>query len=101
MTLNQVYSDISKRYISLLEKKEGEFQIVRENIGKEHIIKMLSQIVKNKEMSLDKKARWFGFIQGVLFVNNIISVKEERNLTRPLFHAAYERRGDSTDTISV
>lgn len=37
----------------------------------------------------DKLSRWLGYVQGVLTVRRIIDVQEERDLSRPLFHAAY------------
>lgn len=37
----------------------------------------------------DKLSRWLGYVQGVLTVRHIISVDEEREVSRPLFHAAY------------
>lgn len=37
----------------------------------------------------DKLSRWLGYIQGVLAVRGLIDVQEERELSRPLFHAAY------------
>lgn len=37
----------------------------------------------------DKMNRWLGFIQGVLAMRGIISVDEEREFTRPLFHSLH------------
>lgn len=41
----------------------------------------------------DKTSRWLGFIQGVLYAEGKLSIDEERNLTRPLFHKAYKEMG--------
>lgn len=37
----------------------------------------------------DKANRWLGFVQGVLTVAGLLSVEDERNYTRPLFHALH------------
>jgi hypothetical protein len=44
-------------------------------------------------MPLDKVSRWVGFIQGVLATKGLLSVSEERDRTRPLFHEAYAAMG--------
>ena len=41
----------------------------------------------------DKASRWLGFVQGVLAVRGLITVAEERDHSRPLFHAAYRAGG--------
>ena len=43
---------------------------------------------------IDKTGRWIGFIQGVLACHQILDVSEERDRTRPLFHAAYAEDGE-------
>jgi hypothetical protein len=55
---------------------------------------MLNQATKMVDVwPTDKTSRWIGFIQGVLAVKGILSVGEERDRTRPFFHAAYEAMG--------
>lgn len=44
-----------------------------------------SQIIE-EELHEDKISRWIGFIQGVMSVKGYISVDEERDFSRPLFH---------------
>ena len=39
---------------------------------------------------VDKISRWIGFVQGVLACQGLLNVTEERDRTRPLFHAAYQ-----------
>ena len=46
-------------------------------------------IVRGHELPFDKLSRWLGFIQGVLAVQGIIDVDEERDFTRPIFHKLY------------
>ena len=42
------------------------------------------------KMTEDKISRWLGFVQGVMTVYGWITVEEERENTRPLFHKAYQ-----------
>ena len=42
---------------------------------------------------VDKTSRWIGFAQGVLATKGLLSVKAERDRTRPFFHEAYEALG--------
>lgn len=39
------------------------------------------------EISEDKANRWLGFVQGVLICAGIVDIEDERDYTRPLFHA--------------
>lgn len=36
-----------------------------------------------KDFSIDKKSRWLGFIQALLILHGLTSIKNERNITRP------------------
>lgn len=50
---------------------------------------------------LDKASRWLGFVQGCLVMHGLISVSQERDFSRPLFHAAYRETGISIpETVS-
>lgn len=100
LSYNDIYAQISARYIKLINSYEYNF-IDIEFANRDHILKMLETIIKNKEMPLDKKARWFGFIQGVLTLNGIISVSEEREITRPLFHSVYKENNESISKINL
>jgi len=44
-------------------------------------------------------SRWLGFVQGVLTCLGRLSVKEERDFSRPLFHAAYAAAGAIPPTL--
>lgn len=44
---------------------------------------------------VDKLSRWLGFVQGVLAARGAIKVAEERDFSRPLFHAAYRSIGEA------
>lgn len=42
-----------------------------------------------RDMPLGKMSRWLGFVQGVMATKGLIDVDEERDFSRPLFHAVY------------
>lgn len=42
---------------------------------------------------LDKMSRWLGFVQGCLAMRGLVTVGEERDVSRPLFHRAYREAG--------
>lgn len=43
----------------------------------------------------DKLSRWLGFVQGVMTARGLLTVAEEREFSRPLFHAAYQAAGSA------
>lgn len=45
-------------------------------------------------LPIDKLSRWLGFVQGCLAMRGLISVDEERDLSRPLLHDAYRKAGE-------
>lgn len=78
-----------QRYQRLLEPLP-EFDGVVEGCSREHLLWMCSAAIDHAgAWPVDKLSRWLGFIQGVLTVRGILSVADERALSRPLFHAAY------------
>ena len=55
---------------------------------------MISAMVSNvNHWPIDKLNRWLGFIQGILFMDGLIAIDEERDFTRPLFHNYYINNG--------
>lgn len=60
----------------------------------EHLEWMLDQIVENyNTWPIDKSSRWLGFVQGMMVAQSWITVEEERDRTRPIFHEAYKQEG--------
>jgi len=50
----------------------------------------------------DKQSRWLGFVQGVLFSEQLIDINVERNFSRELYHSVYKKLNiDKPDTISL
>lgn len=73
--------------VSPLDKK-GQKEVWAENLSW-----MAKEIPAHPEWPIDKASRWLGFIQGVLAALGFMSVKKERDRTRPIFHRAYELLG--------
>jgi hypothetical protein len=75
-----------RRYIEIIEKiEDGETKIT--------LNWMCQTAIANSHYPIDKLSRWLGFVQGVLFTTGHISIVEERDFSRPLFHAAYKAEG--------
>jgi len=96
--LKDLYAFLAERYIDKL--KNYDWVSKQQETSKEHILFLLREI-KNKEnfKSIDKLARLFGYIQGILTVHEVISVQEERNFTRPYFQKIYKKHGIEQETI--
>lgn len=79
-----VFSTMAKRYLPVLgvEPKNNE----DDPLSAEHLAWMLMELVQNPTMSESKKHRWLGYVQGCMVSQNLITVKEERNATRPIFN---------------
>jgi len=59
-------------------------------------------IEKSQSFPIDKLNRWLGFVQAALIFNGLTSVLEERDFSRPLFHAAYLSDGiEIPETINI
>ena len=43
---------------------------------------MLDEIKSNNNMSITKKHRWLGFVQGILFSKGFITISEERDVSK-------------------
>ena len=78
--------DAARRYIKLLShmgvvpiKQTDDFT------STEHLLWMLYALINNEFMSVTKKNRWLGYIQGCLVKDGIIRVPDERDITREIF----------------
>ncbi len=68
--------------------------LTQEETSLENLNWMCNTILeKMNDLPEDKINRWIGFVQGVLAVKGCLSVADERDRTRPLFHAAYASQG--------
>ena len=63
-------------------------------LGLKHAGWMLDQVKENSTTwPVDKLNRWIGFVQAILVLHEKVTVDQERERTRPLFHAYYHREG--------
>lgn len=82
------------RYLDVLEFPPSEAVSPSPRTGRDDLITMCRTALSEGEtLPLERVSRWLGFVQGVMAVNAVISVDEERDVSRPLFHAAYARDG--------
>lgn len=83
-----------ERYRNMLEEHADKLPIGPPGCAVGHLQWMCDEAMGNAESwPVDKLSRWLGFVQGVLTANNVITVKVEREFSRPLFHAAYRNAG--------
>lgn len=68
-------------------------QALEDKVGRDLAARTLGMCVHVQahveEFIEDKANRWLGFVQGILTVAGLLSVEDERNYTRPLFHALH------------
>lgn len=87
--LNEAHNIMFERYLNLLDNSI-QVTIHIEESQIDYLKKMCETMINNDEVSIDKKARWLGFVQGYLYANNIIQIKEEREISRKLFTQFYK-----------
>lgn len=97
--MDKIIEQLCDRYIEKMEGKEfgeGEF-------SSGYIHNMILELKKNaKNFPIDKSNRWLGYIQGILTINKVINVEEERGFTRPLFHKYYKEKNIKIpDSVSI
>ena len=86
--------DTTTLYTILLERyKELSKGCTFANADK--INDMMGLVVENcNTWPSDKTGRWVGYVQCLLIeVEQVTTVEEEREFTRPLFHALYKSQG--------
>lgn len=80
---------------SHVESKGEPRYLDQAEVSKENLAWMLNKLMADLDgLPSDKVNRWIGFVQGVLAAQGYMSVKEERDRTRPLFHDAYKKNGN-------
>lgn len=89
---NQAIKEVLDRY-KKLGKDSGSFTKHYSKKELADFMHYLDQHLEIEEFHSTKYSRWLGFIQGVLVANGLITVEEERNLTRPLFKPLDTKNG--------
>lgn len=101
MTIIQASRQIFENYLEILK---DQFVIEDKKHTQERILQLIAmcQTVVNhtspydsgvSAMTEDKVSRWLGYVQGIMTVYGWITVAQERETTRPLFHQAYADLG--------
>lgn len=94
--LNDKEEKVSKilfnRYLSLIKEHHLTFDS-KSSIKFLELKKICEENIKNTaHYSFDNLSNLLGFVQGVLAINGIISVDQERDLTRPLLHSLHKNK---------
>lgn len=86
-TLDEAHTIMFQRYINIIQNSVSSTM----NLEEEDINQLinLAKLAIKEQLPLDKKARWLGYIQGVLASARVINIKEERDFSRPLFTQFY------------
>lgn len=83
-----------QRCAAILEKAGPAHAAEPDGCGRSHLLWMCASAQEHaSEWPIDKLSRWLGFIQGVMTFQGLLNVEEERDFSRPLFHAAYRAEG--------
>lgn len=83
MEAENFYNELRERYFSILDVEAHNNP--NDPTSNEHLAWMLLEL-GSSEMSETKKHRWLGYIQGCMVMKNLITVQEERDLTRGIFN---------------
>lgn len=77
---------VAQHYITLLRQRGVTPQQDPEGgTAHPHLLWMLDMLISDPAMSLTKRHRWLGFIQGCLIKDGILTLAHEREWTRPVF----------------
>ncbi len=96
--IREPFKALAHRYIKIIDEN-----LLDEDEYKYKLKSMLEiGLVEIDTWPIDKLYRWLGFVQGVLTMKELITVDEEREFSRPLFHEAYRQSGiEIPKTISI
>lgn len=89
--LYQANKVLFERYIEMLKAQSPGDPGDQTSPG--HLIRLCEEAIAKPELPFDKASRWLGFVQGVMTAKGLITVEEEREFSRPLFHRVYEAEG--------
>lgn len=92
--LKHAHATLFARYDAILASHGATPAASVEGLDDGHLRWMCQTAIKDLDCWPDDKAsRWLGFIQGVMACRGYVTVAGERELSRPIFHAAYQARG--------
>jgi hypothetical protein len=93
MSINEVSLVLAQRYLLVLESNSMVDLPAPDGTSNAHLAWMCNVLLEQPNWPDDKFSRWLGFIQGVMASRGYISVNDERDFSRPLFHAVYKSLG--------
>jgi len=92
--LKEATGALFARYGSILAEQEPDPSDTDPRLSLENLAWMCREAQAGlHELPLDKLSRWLGFVQGCLAMRGLIDVDEERDISRPMFHAGYAKDG--------
>lgn len=96
-----MFKELFTYYHSILRDTLTDDLDFGEDCNRETLIRLVCEAIKNTEKYPSHKLhRWLGFVQGILTSIGEITVSEERERTRPIFHEIYGV-GASFDATSI
>ncbi len=101
--LHEAHDEMFRRYNTLMQKDGLGEKKLHSSINYRLTLMAIHAI--SNVMPIDKVGRWMGFIQGNLYACELINLKEEREISRKIFHKAYEEMGievpESIDVVQA
>lgn len=96
MDVHGATAALARRYLDLTEGLDPGTPFSDPRTALANVRWMCAEIVaKGRSLPVDKVSRWLGFVQGVLACKGLIDCDAERDVSRPLFHAAYAASGQA------
>ncbi len=97
-TMADVIDRLYETYRPLCDESSYLAAFTQGHLAKEltlgHAGWMLDRVKENASTwPVDKLHRWIGFVQAILVLHEKVTVDQERERTRPLFHSLYHREG--------
>lgn len=89
--LLEAHRTLIKRYIAIIEKARP--------LNSKFLLEFCYKALELKNS--DKLSRWVGFVQGILYSNGIIDIREEREFSRNVYKPIYDILKMNSDTVEV
>ena len=96
---HEIICQLFERYEALINIHSEKMQANSSECSALSLASLCAEAISNgMDYPFDKLNRWLGFIQGVLTMNSIITVADEREFTRPILHALHEHKIPTFDS---
>ena len=85
---------MAQRYMGIIAGATDDPFAHMKRFAHPNLLWMCDRIEENADTwPADKTGRWLGFIQATLGLQQLADMDEEREVSRPLYHAFYEKQG--------